>query len=75
MSTEADKDRLARELYDRTRYHVAPCLALISFYDELSGRCPKCGSIIVAGPGITPERAKEMLAELRARREKLGLAP
>jgi DNA-directed RNA polymerase subunit RPC12/RpoP len=70
-----DLDYMARELYDYCRRHVAPCLGYISLYDELIGRCPHCGSLIVAGPRVTPERAREMLAVLRARRRELGLTP
>lgn len=73
---QAELDRQARELYDRYHMHtVAPCFAHISLYDMLTGTCPKCGGIILAGSEITPERAQEMLATLKQRRRELGLSP
>jgi len=61
-------------LYDCVGHHVAPCLAAMSLADRLKGKCPKCGGVIVAGPDITPERASEMLRELKWRRWVMGLS-
>ena len=75
MSTpqQEDIDRLARELYDR--YHPCPnCHKVISLADQLSGRCPHCAARILAGPDITPDRARQMSATLKARRVALGLS-
>ncbi len=73
--SQKDVDRLAQELYQPSRRHVAPCLGYVSLFNELTGRCPHCGSLIVAGPGITPEHARQMLTTLTARRKGLGLVP
>jgi hypothetical protein len=74
MSTprQEDIDRSARELYDRD-HHCGACHGLVSLADQLGGRCPHCGALIMAGP-IMPDRAAAMLAELKARRVALGLS-
>ena len=69
---QADVDRLARELYDLRRWHV--CGGLLTLADELQGRCPNCSAVLLAGPDITPEQARAMLATLKARRRELGLS-
>ena len=66
-----ERDRLARELYDR--YHPCPqCGGLVSLADQLGGACPHCAALIMAGP-ITPDRAAAMLTELQRRRGEIGL--
>ncbi len=69
----AEFDRAARELYFETTPHGADgCWALLSLADRLSGRCPQCGRLVLAGP-ITPDTARRMLRELELRRRELGL--
>ena len=66
-------DCLARELFDR--YHPCPiCHTAVSLAEQLAGRCPHCEARILAGPDITPTRARQMLATLKARRVALGLS-
>ena len=69
---QADTDRLARKLYDYDHTCFA-CHDGLSLADELSGRCPHCHVLILAGPNLAPDRACEMLADLQARRQALGL--
>jgi hypothetical protein len=75
MANESDRDRAARELYDRRTPHWPGCLGLLALADSLRHRCPHCGKWTMQGlaPEVTPERASEMLADLRARRGELGL--
>jgi len=75
MSTlwQKDLDQLARELYDYDHACFA-CHDVISLADELSGRCPHCHVLILAGPNITPELAREMLDALQGRWRALGLS-
>ncbi len=68
---QSDMDYLARRLYEHDR-NCANCGKSISLADQLRGKCPKCGAIMLAGP-IDPDRAREMLQELKARRVQLGL--
>lgn len=76
MPNQAEIDRLARELYVRgQRCPHQPCFAEISWADLLKGRCPRCNQILLAGPDITPEKGREMLVVLQARRKELGLSP
>lgn len=71
-----DMDRAALNLYWRpSEYHEGPCFGPLSFFDMLTGECPWCGAPVVAGAGITPERAAEMLIELQVRRVELGAKP
>ena len=70
---QKDPDRLARELYDYNHTCFA-CHDVISLADELSGRCPHCHVLILAGPNITPELAREMLDALQGRWRALGLS-
>ena len=70
---QKDLDQLARELYDGDRTCFA-CHDVISLADELSGRCPHCHVLILAGPNITPELAREMLDALQGRWRALGLS-
>jgi len=70
-----DRDLAAKSLYEVSGHHVAPCSGPLTLYDRLTGVCPHCGAVIVAGPDITPERAAEMLRELQWRRWVLGLKP
>jgi len=51
------------------------CLEPMTLADVLRFCCPHCHAITLAGkgPDVTPERAREMLAELKARRVALGL--
>lgn len=74
MSTrQAKTDQWARELYDR--FHLCgACQGAVTLADQLGGRCPHCAAPIFAGP-FTPDRARERLAELIARRRALGLKP
>ena len=73
MLNSAEFDRLARELYLKTTPHSAGgCWALLSLADRLSGQCPQCGHLVLAGP-ITPDTARQMLRELELRRRELGL--
>lgn len=72
MSTQqSDFDYLAQRLYEHDRT-CAKCGKAIALADQLAGKCPKCGALMLAGP-IDPDRAREMLAELQARRLALGL--
>lgn len=69
----AEFDRLAREMYLKTTPHSAGgCWALLSLADGLSGQCPRCGHLVLAGP-ITPDTARRMLRELELRRREMGL--
>ena len=72
MSTrQANTDRWARELY--ARFHLCgACQGAVTLAEQLGGRCPHCAAPIFAGP-LTPDRARERLAELKARRRVLGL--
>jgi hypothetical protein len=72
MSTrQANTDRSARELY--TRFHLCgACQGAVTLAEQLAGRCPHCAAPIFAGP-FTPDRARERLAELKTRRQVLGL--
>jgi len=71
INTE-ERDRLARELYDK--YHpCGACHGLVSLAHQLAGKCPHCQAIIIAGPDITPDRGRAMLLELQRRRGELGL--
>ena len=70
---QANIDYLARGLYDRYRL-CSTCSGAVTLAKQLQGRCPHCGAIILAGPDITPERGREMLATLEARRVELGLS-
>ena len=65
-------DCLARELYTPCR-HCTTCHGAMSLYDQLVGRCPKCGAPVLRGPGEGPGEALKMLATLQARRRELGL--
>ena len=69
---QANIDRLARELFVRCRLCSA-CHGAVTLAEQLQGCCPHCGAIILAGP-IDPDRAREMLATLKARRVVLGLS-
>jgi hypothetical protein len=73
MSTrQANTDQWARELY--TRFHLCgACQGAVTLAEQLGGRCPHCAAQIFAGP-FTPDRARERLAELKARRRVLGLS-
>jgi hypothetical protein len=73
MSTrQANTDRWARELY--TRFHLCgACQGAVTLAEQLAGRCPHCAAQIFAGP-LTPDRARERLAELKTRRRMLGLS-
>ncbi len=76
MPDQAQVDQLARELYVRShRCPHRPCFAEISWANLLQGHCPRCGQILLAGPDITPEMGREMLATLQARRQELRLSP
>ncbi|MBP7687497.1 MAG: hypothetical protein KA765_06310 [Thermoflexales bacterium] len=72
MSTrQANIDQAARDLY--TRFHLCgACQGAVTLAEQLSGRCPHCAAPIFAGP-FTPDRARERLAELKTRRQVLGL--
>jgi hypothetical protein len=50
------------------------CREPLSLYDRLCGPCPRCGAVNLASPDITPDVARAMLAELKARRRELGLS-
>lgn len=69
---QADVDRLARELYAAYRL-CSMCFGAVTLADTLTMHCPHCRVVILPGPDITPERGREMLAALRARRAELGL--
>ena len=72
MSTrQTNTDRAARDLY--TRFHLCgACQGAVTLAEQLAGRCPHCAAPIFAGP-FTPDRARERLAELKIRRQALGL--
>ncbi len=73
MSTLLDnKDRAARDLYKRL-HSCNRCREPLSLYDQLSGPCPRCGALDLAGLNLTPEAARALLIELTARRRELGL--
>ena len=65
-------DCLARESHTPGR-HCTACHRAMSLYDQLVGKCPKCGALVLEGPGEGPGEARKMLARLRARRRELGL--
>src|SRR5579859_7094516 len=75
MANETDRDlnQQARELYAK-RLRCPHCRRLVSLFDMLEGRCPTCKGFIKVAPDISPERAAEMLRELRIRRIEFGLA-
>ena len=75
MANEADRDlnQQARELYSK-RLSCPHCRRLVSLYDMLESRCPTCKGFIKVRPDISPERAAELLRELRIRRIEFGLA-
>ncbi len=74
MSTPLDdKDRAARNLYKRL-HSCDRCRDPLSLYDQLSGPCPRCGTLNQIGLNLTPEAARAMLIELTARRRELGLS-
>ena len=74
MSTLLEnKDRAARDLYKRL-HSCGYCREPLSLSDQLSGPCPRCGTLNPVGPDITPEAARAMLIELTARRRELGLS-
>lgn len=75
MPKQEDIDRSARELYQPRAPHWPGCGGLLALADSLHMRCPHCGAFTTQGlaPEITPERAAEMLATLKARRVELGL--
>jgi len=75
VTTPDDLDRLARELYLPRAPHWPGCGGLVSLADGLRFRCPHCNTWMLQGvaPTVTPKRAAEMLIELNARREHLGL--
>ena len=67
-----DTDCAARGLYN----YFGTCWKCkydYSLADALLFRCPFCGEKVLPGD-FTPERGKEILAELRARREALRKA-
>lgn len=70
---QENKDRAARELYKRL-HSCSHCREPLSLYDRLSGPCPRCGAVNLASPDITPDAARAMLIELKARRSELGLS-
>lgn len=72
---DADLDRCARELNTPRAPHNPGCGRLVSLADELRFYCPHCNRHMHQGlaPHVTPERALEMLMELGARRDQLGL--
>jgi len=74
MSTpQENKDRAARDLFKRLHSCVY-CREPLSLYDRLSGPCPRCGTLNLAGPDMTPDAARALLIELTARRRELGLS-
>ncbi len=74
MSTLLEnKDRAARDLYKRL-HSCGHCREPLSLYAQLSGPCPRCGTLDPAGLNLTPEAARAMLIELTARRRELGLS-
>ncbi len=68
-----DKDRAARNLYKRL-HSCNHCREPLSLYVQLSGPCPRCGALDLAGLSLTPEAARALLIELTARRRELGLS-
>ena len=75
MPNQAEIDRLARELFVRShRCPHQPCFVEISWADLLKGRCPRCDQILLAGPDITPQKEREMLATLQTHWRELGLS-
>jgi hypothetical protein len=68
---QANIDYLARGLYGRYRL-CSTCFGAVTLAEQLQGCCPHCQSLILAGPDITPERGREMLATLKARRVELA---
>ena len=77
MTTLDELNRLAREMYFPRAPHWPGCGELVNLADELRFLCPHCNKRMLQGvaPEVTPERAAEMLIELGARRESLGLPP
>lgn len=80
MASTEDFDRSARELHEPRYPHWPGCFENRTLEDVLSARafgtpCPHCGRYTVQGlaPDVSPKRAAEMLAELKARRLELGL--
>jgi hypothetical protein len=67
------QDRAARDLFKRLRSCIR-CREPLSLYDQLSGPCPRCGTLNLPGPNMTPDEARDMLIELTARRRELGLS-
>ena len=78
---QGERDRGARELYERRYMHTAAvCGEWLSLAELLTMRasgepCPHCGAYTLMGlaPDVTPARAEVMRAELQARRRELGL--
>lgn len=71
MTTYAERlTQRARELYQPI--HVCQCGHLVNLAAALKGSCPACHRLSLAGP-ITPDRARQMLAELEGERIRLGL--
>jgi len=73
ITLQANVDRLARELHAPHRLCLF-CRAAVTLADQLRMICPHCRAMILPGP-ITPERGREMLATLEARRAAMGLMP
>ena len=74
MSTLLEnKDRAARDLYKRL-HSCNHCREPLSLADQLSGSCPRCGTLNPVDPGMTPDAARTLLSELTARRRELGLS-
>ena len=70
---QANVDHAARTLYDRDHLCVN-CFEPVTLADQLAlTACPHCGALNLAGP-LTPEEARAMLKELKARRRELGLS-
>jgi hypothetical protein len=68
-----NRDEQARGLYTQAQFNC-DCGEPITLYYALRGRCPRCERIVVAGPdATTPETARQVLAEIEARRRELGL--
>ena len=70
---QEDVDRMARELYQHGGY-CGGCRHSLTLAEQLQGRCPHCGAVILAGPDITPERGRARLDSLKRRRVELGLS-
>ncbi len=68
---QANKDRMARELYQR-HGSCGACRKSIALADALLFRCPHCGALYLAGM-MTPDEGREMLATLKARRVELKI--